>query len=111
MRKKMAGNSGRLPAKLKPLFWDFEFNRLRWELDRLLIISRVLSAGNWDAITWLRSRLSDQELKEWFLLREGAELDPPRLRFWQLVLGLPPQKIHRWLKSKKGGVWEKRLNP
>jgi len=111
MRKKMARNYGKLPEKLRPLFWDYDFQQLRWKLDRHLITSRVLSSGNWNAVTWLRSRLSDQELKQWFLTRKGAELNPQRLRFWELVLKLPPQKIRLWLMSKKGGVWEKRLIP
>jgi hypothetical protein len=54
----------RLPALLRPLFWDHDFKTLTWEDDHDLIIARVLASGTWEAITWLRTRLGDQALCE-----------------------------------------------
>jgi len=50
----------RLPALLRPFFWDYDFKTLTWDDDRDLIIARVLASGTWEAITWLRVRLGDQ---------------------------------------------------
>jgi hypothetical protein len=72
---KMARRWGYLPAELKPLFWDHDFHRLRWEKDRDLIIGRLISHGDWNALIWLRSRVDSASLKEWLLNRRGAEFE------------------------------------
>jgi hypothetical protein len=99
---------GYLPAELKPLFWDHDFHRLRWEKDRDLIISRILSQGDWQALEWLRSQVDTASLREWLLNRRGADLSSRQLRFWELILELPRHKVNEWLKDKGRMVWERR---
>ena len=86
---KQPARSSTLPATLRPLFWDYDFAALNWENDRNLIMARVLTAGSWDAVTWLRSRVGDQALREWIERHQGRGLSPQQLRFWELILGLP----------------------
>ena len=105
---KMARRGGYLPAELKPLFWDHDFHRLRWEKDRDLIISRILSHGDWQALKWLRSRVDSASLREWLLNRRGAGLSSRQLRFWELILELPHRQVNEWLKDKGRMVWERR---
>jgi hypothetical protein len=96
---------------LKTLFWDYDFDILTWEQDRELIVSRILTSGNWDAVTWLRSHVGDQSLKEWIERHHGDGLSPQRLRFWEIILELPHRQVNIWLSSERRKIWEKRTNP
>lgn len=102
--------SKKLPRKLKALFWDCPFETLSWKEDHELIISRILTSGNWDAVTWLRSHAGDQSLREWIERHQGKGLSPPQLRFWELILGLPHRQVTIWLSSERRAIWEKRVN-
>jgi len=98
-----------LPERLRPLFWDVEFNDLRWPRDRDNVTLRVLTAGDWDSVLWLRRTLTDKGLKRWILAREGRGLDPKRLRFWQAVLGLPRRRVDTWVSAMREDPWHRRV--
>jgi hypothetical protein len=102
---KMARRGGYLPAELKPLFWDHDFHRLRWEKDRDLIIGRLISHGDWNALILRRKGFCC--LREW-LLSKRSRLGSRQLRFWELILELPRHKVNEWLKDKGRMVWERR---
>lgn len=51
-----------LPAFVRPLFWQYDFEALTWEQDRDLTIARVLASGGWDVITWLPSQPCDRKI-------------------------------------------------
>ena len=78
-----------LPSTLKIWFWDCDFSSLTWEQHGSFIIRRILDRGDWDTITWLRRSIGDEVLRDWFLAKSGGGLDPPKLRFWGLILDLP----------------------
>jgi hypothetical protein len=101
----------KLPDLLKPFFWDYDFGSLSWEDDRELIIARVLSSGDWNALTWLRSYAGDHFLQEWIVRHQGGGLSPQKLRFWELILGLPHRQVNAWLASERRKIWGKRVNP
>ncbi len=94
-----------LPHFLKPLFWEYQFEDLNWEEDRDLVISRVLGAGQWDAIQWLRQRVTPQELRAWIIERRGRGLSPAQLRFWELILDLPHRDVNAWLAAMRRDPW------
>ncbi|MGH9769678.1 MAG: RNA polymerase sigma factor RpoD [Blastocatellia bacterium] len=96
-----------LPSHLKPLFWEYNFNRLRWPEDKSLVISRVLSVGKLDDLRWLMRQIGKQRLVEWIRHRRGRGLSPQQLRFWQLVLPLPAHEVDEWL-SDPTRTWDKR---
>lgn len=100
-----------LPALLRPLLWDYDFEALAWENDRDLIIARVLTSGGWEAITWLRSHVGDRALREWIERHQGRGLSPRQLRFWELILELPHRQVNRWLAAEGRKIWEKRARP
>ena len=101
----------RLPALLRPFFWDYDFKTLTWDDDRDLIIARVLASGTWEAITWLRVRLGDQALREWIERRRGRGLSPRQLRFWEVMLDLPHRQVNAWLQAEGRKIWDQRVNP
>ena len=97
-----------LPPMLHPLFWDYDFGVLTWDEDRDLVIARVLAAGDWDAVLWLRGYAGDGLLREWLLRRRGGGLSARRLRFWELILGLPHRQVNAWLDEEGRSIWESR---
>jgi hypothetical protein len=99
----------RLPAWLSPLFWEHNFKALTWDHDRDLITARILSCGDWDAISWLRTRLGDDRLASWLTQRAGAGLSPQQLRFWELILGLPHRRVNLWLSARGRTTWDNRM--
>jgi hypothetical protein len=101
----------KLPALLRPLFWDYEFETLSWESDRDLIIARVLASGTWDAVTWLRSRLGDSGLRDWIERRHGRGLSPQQRRFWELILSLPHRQVNAWRAAQEREAWDQRARP
>jgi hypothetical protein len=100
--------TGRLPARVRRLFWDYEPSRLTWQRDRDLIILRILTAGDWEAVQWVRTRLGDEALRAWLLKREGAGLSPRQLRFWELILSLPHRQVNAWLADPSRQAWDGR---
>jgi hypothetical protein len=102
---------GKLPRLLRMCFWDYDFSALSWERDRDFIIGRVLTYGNWDAVTWLRSRLEDHALRKWIMHHQGRGLSPRQLRFWQLILGLPHREVNSWLEAQPRRFWDRRVRP
>lgn len=98
----------RLPPRLRPLFWDQDFTRLSRDADADLIIGRILAAGDWDAVRWLRRLLGKECLRTWLERRRGAGLSSQQLRFWELVLDLPHHKVNAWLNDPRRKVWEER---
>ena len=102
------GTTPELPRSLEPLFWDCEFASLTLGRYRNFIIRRILDRGDWDAITWLREALGDAAIREWFLLKKGGGLDPPKLRFWGLILDLPEADVDEWVRKARASVWHGR---
>lgn len=109
MKKSRAARAQALPNRLRGFFWEHAFDALSWPEDRDLVVARILSAGDWDAVRWLRRRLGDAALRCWLVERKGAGLDARRLRFWQLVLDLPDRTVSRWLRSEARRAWDGRL--
>ncbi len=99
-----------LPQHLKKSFWDYEFHRLNWKDDRDLIISRILSSGDWEAVTWLRSKIDVVVLRQWITDHRGAGLTPQKLRFWELILNISHQQINSWLNDQERMIWAKRVS-
>lgn len=100
-----------LHPSLQPLFWDYDFAALTWQSDGDLIIARVLAAGDWGAVSWLRSQLGDAALRRWLLQHRGTGLSPRQLRFWQLVLRLPRRQVDAWLQDEGRLAWDRRARP
>jgi hypothetical protein len=101
----------KLPDLLRPFFWEYDFDALIWEDDRELIIGRVLTSGDWNALIWLRSHAGDHSLREWIERHRGSGLSPQKLRFWELVLGLPHRQVNTWLSAERRKIWGKRVHP
>jgi hypothetical protein len=100
----------RLPKKLRSFFWDYNFQQLNREQDKDLIISRILSSGDWEAVTWLRSQIDAHELRRWITDHQGAGLSPQKLRFWELILHISQHQVNSWLNDQERMIWAKRVS-
>ncbi|MDE2751905.1 MAG: helix-turn-helix transcriptional regulator [Gemmatimonadota bacterium] len=98
-----------LPESMRDLFWDHPFEDLSWPADRDFVIARILGAGDWDSVTWLRERVEPDQLRQWLVRRRCRGLDARRIRFWELILGLPADQVEEWVREAWEGVWENRL--
>jgi len=101
------GNPDRPPSVQSP-FWEYDPGDLDWDTDRDLIVRRVLTEGNGEAIKWLRHRIGDASLRDWIELRSGDTLSPRQLRFWELILDLPSDRVDEWVEGRRTSVWENR---
>ena len=62
---------------LRRYLWEHDPARLTWDGNRHTIVAKLLEAGGWDAVRWLRAHLSPDELREFLVQRRGRE--PGRL--------------------------------
>ncbi len=99
-----------LPENLRSLFWDHDFGTLDLETHTSFIIARVLAAGSWEAVCWLRRRLGDDALRDWIEKDEGRRLDPKQLRFWELILEIPRDWVDKWLQNDSRQTWDGRVH-
>jgi hypothetical protein len=100
----------KLPSKMRALFWDHDFTKLRWNGDSALIARRILTDGDWDSIRWLRRQAGDEAMRDWIETHHRA-LSPRQLRFWELILDLPHRKVNEWVAAAHTSVWENRHDP
>ena len=98
----------RLPKYVRELLWEYAKGDVSWSRHRRFIIKRILSHGEWSAIQWLRRNATDDELRNWIRETKGRALDPPKLRYWELMLGLPGKEVDRWIRDMKKGPWHGR---
>ena len=99
-----------LPGNLRRYFWDYDPEGLTWERSKHTIVLRLLQAGGMDAVAWLRSRLSDAEIRDFLTRRQGRGIEPRRLRFWGLVLDLPRTQVDRWIAVARMNPWNRRTH-
>src|SRR5438132_1566572 len=101
----LAAGTGRTSRSASDRSSRYMFSDLEWNADRDLITSRILTCGDWDAVAWLRKRLTNREIADWISGHNGAGLSPKQLRFWELIAGLPHDRVNQWLKEKHRKIW------
>lgn len=85
-----------LPARLKPLFPEYDVAGLNAGRDRVLVISRVLEGGGRADLRWLLSRYPEPEIVR-FLEEDGPRLLTRRsLKLWCLRFGARPKAPPAW---------------
>ena len=97
--KSLQPGSDSLPEKLRPLFWDGDFELVSWDIHRDYVIGRVLSAGSWESICWLRTLLNDAALRQWIERRQGRGLSSRQLRLHDISWEQVKNDIRTWVKA------------
>ncbi len=89
------------PSDVRRLFWDRDFSSIKPRAHRAFVIQRILSSGGLGPLQWLRARASDEELRLHIEGREGREIEPRRLRYFELVLHLPKREVSGWIRRQR----------
>lgn len=97
-----------LPASLARLFWDYPGRSLSLDADRDLVVRRVAGEGGLREIRLLRARLGDAAIRTVIEQSAARGLSPQRIRFWQLLLGLPARRANAWVRSARASSWAAR---
>ena len=96
------------PPVVQSLSWEYDVTALDWDADRDLIVRRILTEGSWDAVQWLRDRMGDPALRCWIVAQDGDALSPRQLRFWELMLDLPSERVDPWVEARRNSIWGNR---
>lgn len=99
-----------LDELVRRYLWEHDPERISWETSRHTIVAKLLQVGGWDAVRWLRAHLSDDEIRDFLVRRRGRGVDPKRLRFWELVLGLPHEQVDAWIATARADPWHRRTH-
>jgi len=97
----------RLPARLRKFFWDVDFERLTGGVSRDFILKRLLACGDWSAWKWLRKHVPEDELRALLVRTRGRSLEPDRLLFYAVILGIPYETAVAWLRERED-PWSRR---
>ncbi|MGC8722723.1 MAG: DUF6922 domain-containing protein [Acidobacteriota bacterium] len=91
------------PAEVRRLFWDRDPVSIRPGMHRAFVIQRILSCGGLGALRWLCSLIPSDELRRHLQVRHGREIDPRRLRYYELILELKRAEVTDWIRRQKRG--------
>ncbi len=97
-----------IPQEIQGYFWEYDADGLSWESSRHTITLRLLQAGGLQATLWLRAQLSDEEIRAFIVRRRGRGIDPRRLRFWAVLVGLPTGQVDEWIATARENPWYQR---
>lgn len=77
-----------LPQSVKATLWSYDLSGINLQKHKKLIISQVLNFGSLEAVSWLFSNYSSQEIKESALSLPLGAWDKKSLNLWSLFLNL-----------------------
>jgi len=81
---------------------------VRLDTDRDLVVRRVVAEGGWREMSLLRSRVGDSAIREVIERTDARGLSPQRIRFWQIILGLPARRANAWVRRAREETWARR---
>jgi hypothetical protein len=93
---------------LERLFWEYPAGSVRLDTDRELVVRRVIAEGGWREMSRLRSRVGDAAIRDFIERTDARGLSPQRIRFWQLILGLPARRANAWVRRAREETWARR---
>jgi len=78
-------NSVRIIAEhLRPFFWETDLSKISIEENKQYIIERILELGDRNAVQWLFSNFSLDEIKK--AIEENKSISKKSLNFWSIIL-------------------------
>ncbi|MDI9370370.1 MAG: hypothetical protein GX181_02155 [Synergistaceae bacterium] len=91
IREKRRSNPSGLPAFLRPLFWDADWLAVDIECNRTTIIERVLNLGDEAQLSWLKSNVPGEAIRE--VVVSSRRLSRKTARCWQNYYGLKEEEM------------------
>ncbi|MGE5125300.1 MAG: hypothetical protein ACM3PV_03345 [Betaproteobacteria bacterium] len=71
-------------------------------------MSRVAGEGGLREMRLLRARVDDAVIRYVIERTSARGLSPQRIRFWQLLLGLPSRQADAWVRAARASRWATR---
>lgn len=87
--------SAAFPPDVVRLLWDIDPDALDLSrtTDRDIVMERVMGRGTLEAMRWLRSRFSKDELAAFVREKGRDRLAPRDLAYWALIAGVPMSHV------------------
>jgi hypothetical protein len=86
-----------LPVFLKPFFWSYRFEELNTHTHQSLIIKQVLNHGSKEALDWLFSVYTSEQIKVVLANSIVSEWNKKSLSLWSKVFGVVPTRQSRFV--------------
>src|SRR5260221_1060650 len=103
--RRAARGKGRIPAILRPLFWQYRFDDLKLDEHQELVLLHVVTNGGPSHIAWLRRRIGDGAIRAWIRGRKARGLMVDQVARW-----VRPETVRRWRRADpNSATWEARL--
>ncbi len=80
-----------IPEHLRPFFWDVNVDTFQPEAHPEYTIARVLDRGDVDAVAWLKTRFTEDAIKD--VIRRDRHLTPRSANYWALIYQIPLQDV------------------
>ncbi|MDO8609114.1 MAG: hypothetical protein Q7R95_01070 [bacterium] len=81
----------KIPASLHRFFWDVDVKKLNPAEKPYFVISRLLDKGNVEAVKWVRTNFSEQEIKKVFATIR--DFSPEVGSLWSIMLQIPRNEV------------------
>ena len=85
----------KIPSKLKPLFWSYEFESLSLEKNKKLIVKQILNYGTIEDWKWLLSMYTKKGVQETISKLYESELRSGSLKLAQILFESTPSHAFR----------------
>ena len=90
---------------MREVLWDVDPDAA-WRDHPDFVAERTLARGTWEAISWIRGELGDDRLRAMVIASRGRMLSARQVRFWELILDLPPEDVKRWLDAPSRSLFD-----
>ena len=77
------------PPSVQGALWSYDIAKLDLARDRDRIVANILTHGTTEAVAWLRSVYSNDDLREVVAHPTPGAWDERSLNLWRIVLGVP----------------------
>ena len=94
--KTKEGSKNKLPAFLRPYFWETDLARISWQRHESYIIERVIEYGDDRAIHWLKANFTPARIAR--VVKTSRAISPNTANLWALILKIPRGKIECFSK-------------
>ncbi len=78
----------KVPEKLRPIFWSYNFDKLNIEEDKIHIIKQVINYGDLRDWKWLFDTYGEREVKNILEAMPVTEIKPPTRRLLEVLLNI-----------------------
>ena len=88
-----------IPKFIKACLWSYEVEKIDLSLPshRRILIQNILNRGTTDAVLWLKTHFSENQITE--VIKESSNSDWNRksLALWSLIYNISPAKAGRFI--------------